>query len=252
VRGKILDAITEENTAFLAKGRMRFPDRHSTWTLIHEILLNEDYFFDSQVESPSILDCGTHIGVSIYYWKSLFPKAKVIGFEPVPYLREIALANIEENGFSDVVILPYALSESSGEAVFRVSKSYSMAGSLANRRELVGDEIEEIQVECRTLSSFLNDRVDFLKLDIEGSEDSVLMEAENNLANVRNLFCEVHEGLDAKTSRLLPILSILERVGFDVQIGKSYNFEKSSRNRPMESFEGPRSQVLWAKNRRPD
>lgn len=250
VRGRVLDSITEGDVAQLANGKLRFPDRHSLWTQIHEILANEDYYFECETDSPRILDCGTHLGMSIYYFKNLYPGARILGFEPMPELREMAIANVQINGYADVEILPYALSDSDGPKTFHASDTYSMAGSLLPRRKEAGDETREIAVECRRLSEYLQEPVHFLKMDIEGSEDVVLEEAAKHLGNVQHLFCECHEGLGLKPGRLSKIVHLLERAGFDVHVGKSHNFQRTSKSRPMTFVDGPASELIWAKNRR--
>jgi len=249
VRNLILDVICEDGKVLLANGVMKFPDRHSLWTLIHEILINEDYYFETNTDAPRILDCGTHFGLAIYYFKSLYPQARITGFEPVPALRELALENARRNGYRDVEILPYALSDVDKVTTFIVSNTDSMAGSLTKRRRVAGDEVSEIEVECRRLSEFLQEPVHFLKLDIEGSEDVVLAEAEAFLGNVQHLFCEYHHGMGLDSDRLGKILLLLNRAGFEVQVGKSFCHQRSSMHRPATFVDQPYSAVLWAKNR---
>ena len=59
---------------------MKFPDRHSLWVVMEEVLLREEYYFDIEIPNPRILDCGSHVGLAIYYFKSLYPEAVITGF----------------------------------------------------------------------------------------------------------------------------------------------------------------------------
>ena len=249
VPGRFLDSVMRNDTIPLRGGAVRLPDRQASWSLLHEIILNEDYYFESGTETPRILDCGAHVGMAIYYFKTLYPKARITAFEPVPVLREIAEANARSNGYTDVEILPYALAEKRGTLSFYVSEDYSMAGSLHERRAHVGDSVRAIEVECRPLTEFLHEPVDFLKLDIEGTEDLVLAEAEPLLGNVHYLFCEYHHGAGLAHDRLARILAILERAGLEVNVGKSFGYQESSRFRPMNALGGHASEVIWARNR---
>ena len=246
---RLLDAMCERDRVFLANGVMRFSDRYSLRILINEILVNEDYYFETDTDSPRILDCGTHFGLAIYYFKSFYPQARITGFEPIPELRELALENVRTNGYGDVEILPFALSERNEKVVFVVSNTSSMAGSLTDKRRIAGDDVREIEVECRKLSDYLREPVHFLKLDIEGSEDVVLSEAEPFLGNVQHIFCEYHHGNGLGTDRLMKILHVLDRAGFDVQVGKAFDFERRSVKRPMTFVGEPYSAAIWAKNR---
>ncbi|MBX3176576.1 MAG: FkbM family methyltransferase [Candidatus Hydrogenedentes bacterium] len=249
VRGRVLDAITDGDVVHLAHGALRFSDRHALWTQIHEILLNEDYYFTCDSDAPVIIDAGAHMGLAIYYFKALYPHARITAFEPVPELCDLARENVARNGWEDVEILPFALASAAGRATFHRSRSWSMAGSLSAHRAEMGDALEPIEVECTRLSGYLRGPVDFLKLDIEGAEDAVLEEAAPMLGNVQNLFCEFHEGPGFARGRLAKILGILDTAGFDVQLGKSHNYQETSRVRPLAHVGGAASMVIWARRR---
>jgi FkbM family methyltransferase len=245
----VLEAVTRDGGVQFADGRFHYTDRHAFWTLLHEIMLNEDYFFEPGTETPRIIDCGAHYGMSLFYFKTRFPNARITAFEPVPALRDMALANCAANGFTNVEILPYALAPESGKAVFHVSDTYSMAGSLVERRRAAGDEVQTIEVACRPLSVYLDEPVDFLKMDIEGPECEVLEEAAPRLHNVRHLFCEFHQGLGLESGRLARILALLDQAGFTYHVGKSHNFQQTSKHRPMAALDGMASMVIWAKQK---
>jgi FkbM family methyltransferase len=250
VRDSLLDLITDGDVIRLSHGSLRFPCRHSLWTLIHEILLNEDYYFVSDSDAPVIIDGGAHMGMAIYYFKARHPHARITAFEPHPEMHALAMENVVRNGWDAVEVLPFALAGSRRESTFHISESWSMAGSLSDRRRSLGDSVREVTVACVPLSGYLNEPVDFLKLDIEGAEDEVLEEAALWLHNVANIFCEFHQGAGVGSGRLVRILAVLERAGFDVQVGKSHNYQERSRRRPFTHFDGAASMVIWARRRR--
>ncbi len=249
VQNAVLDIICEGNELVLPRGRMRFLDRSSLWITLHEIMVNEEYWFECSNPAPRILDCGAHIGLATFYFKSLFPRAKVTAFEPVPFLAEIIQENFAKNDFADVELLPYALSDRRGQVEFEISKVDSMAGSLTHRRSEAGDAVTKLEVECRPLSDYLDEPVHFLKLDIEGSEDIALVEAAPKLANVQHLFVEYHHGLGLDSNRLGIILGLLDEAGFDVQVGKSSEYQKNTSSRAMRYTGTSYSALIWAKNR---
>ena len=190
------------------------------------------------------------MGMAIYYFKTRYPQARITGFEPDPALCALAEENVARNHYEDVTILPYALSRGRGDVPFYRSESWTMAGALDDRRSQLGDAVEAIQVETVPLSDYLDEPIDFLKLDIEGAEADVLMEAAEKLHNVAWLFCEVHLGGGLGSDRLAQILTLLEEADFDVQVAKSHNFEATSRHRPFTHFDGSASMIVWARNRR--
>jgi FkbM family methyltransferase len=247
IRDAILDVICSGDKILLKNCKMKFPDRHSLWIVIQEILINEEYYFETDTDSPRILDCGAHFGLAIYYFKSNYPKARITGFEPVPALNSLARENVLSSGYANVEILPYALSDKQGTSTFKISRSDSMAGSLTSRRRLMGDDIIEIKVECSPLSTYLHEPVHFLKLDIEGKEDTVLEEAAPQLVNVQHIFCEYHHGGGLPTNRLTKILHLLEEAGFITYVTNSLNF-KLYTHRSMMFIDKPYSATIWAKN----
>ena len=68
----------------------------------------------AQTDSPLIFDCGSNIGLSILFFKKLYPKARVIGFEPHPLTFQTLRENIERNSLSHVTLHCYALSDRDG------------------------------------------------------------------------------------------------------------------------------------------
>src|SRR5436309_1804523 len=56
--------------------------------LFAEIFINGSYLFHTDRSRPLILDCGSNIGMSILFFKKLYPEARIIGFEADPLTFE--------------------------------------------------------------------------------------------------------------------------------------------------------------------
>ena len=233
----------------LRDANIQFLDRRSLCTCIDEILLHEEYYFSCESDRPRILDCGANFGLAIYYFKHLYPNSNIIAFEPIHTIRRVAEKNISDNNYRNVTLLPYAISDVDGDATFIVSKELSMGGSLTDRRLIAGDDTQQIVVETRRLSHYLQEPIDFLKLDVEGSEDLILAEASPLLGNVQHIFCEYHHALGMASDRLTKILSILDAAGFEYHLGKSLNHGRSMGRQSMKYVGGPYSAVIHARNR---
>ena len=126
-----------------------------------------------------IFDVGANIGFYSLHWAAaLAPGGSVHAFEPVPVTFERLQRNIELNGVGDTVLASnFALgSEKTTVTIYLPTFSGSSASSLKN---LHPDE-ESIQVEARveTLDDYFAsrglDRLDFMKIDVEGAELLVL------------------------------------------------------------------------------
>ncbi|WP_105171030.1 FkbM family methyltransferase [Pseudoalteromonas sp. T1lg24] len=229
---------------------LKSEDTRSLGILSREIFVNEEYFIDfSSEEIPYFIDCGVHVGSSLIYLKSRFPKAEILGFEPIDYLREKAIENLNKNNIKGVEILPYALSNEKCETSFYSVARDSMAGSLTKRRDGFGDELIEQKIKTTILSEYLNRPVDFLKMDIEGAECEVLKEAQLELKNVHRIFCEYHHDVELGNKPLIEILTLLESNNFNVHISKSLGYNLLTRKRPMKFVNTSYSLVIWAENR---
>ncbi len=108
------------------------------------------------------------------------PEGKHYAFEPIPYLF-----NELKNRYEDkAVIFPYALSDKSGETTFQFVKNAPAYSGIKRRRyDIANPEIEEIKVVLKTLDEIIpaNEKIDLIKIDVEGAEFSVLKGAKNLL-----------------------------------------------------------------------
>ena len=88
--------------------------------LIREIFIEGCYFFHVEKPDPVILDCGSNIGLSIMFFKALYPEACVIGFEPEPTTFTQLAENVRANRLANVELHNIALSASDGDIDFFV------------------------------------------------------------------------------------------------------------------------------------
>src|SRR5438067_450203 len=70
--------------------------------LWNEIFRVNQYVFSSKTDTPFIIDCGSHIGMSVLYFKRRCPQAQIIAFEPNPQTFQILERNIRQNHLQDV------------------------------------------------------------------------------------------------------------------------------------------------------
>jgi hypothetical protein len=71
------------------------------------------------------------------------------------------------------------------------------------------------------LRDYLNEPVEFLKLDIEGAEIDVMLDCADKLGEVAQMFVEYH-GFAGKASRLLELLTAIEEAGFSVYVEQEH------------------------------
>jgi len=204
---------TSFSTKFLGK-KIKAVDSASLLAQNKEIFGDEIYKFSCCNDSPIIIDVGANVGLSLIYFKNLFPNARITAFEPDPFIFKALKHNIESFVLKDVTIHK--------TACFGVSKTLSFSQDHADggRVNLKSVDKKAIKVKAVKLSEYLQDTVDFLKIDAGGSELSILQECQGKLKNVRNLFIEYHSYRGSEQT-LSKILLILEKSGFRYHLENS-------------------------------
>lgn len=198
---------------------VHFFDYHTFATLFEELYVAEVYYFSASSPEPLIVDCGSNIGLSVLYFKRLYPKGRVIAFEPDGATFEMLERNVKSNNLPSVTLVKKALCDSVGSVPFYVSPEKPGLLVQSMRKENLARS-EVTSVESETLSSYLTEPVDFLKMDIEGAEDQVLKDLNETgkLALVREIVLEYHHHLTPREDKLGVFLKTLEQTNFGYQL----------------------------------
>jgi FkbM family methyltransferase len=175
--------------------KLAYEHRESAEAMMRQI---DDFpsFFTPQEERPVVIDCGSNIGVSMLEWKTRWPGARIICFEPDPYAFKMLQANVDLNDLADVRCLNAAVSDTDGTLLFYgdISPRGDARGNSIDPAWGKRNETTQVTVVCKRLSPFISDQqVAFLKLDIEGAEQRVLTEIAPHLDQVQAVYVEVHE-----------------------------------------------------------
>jgi FkbM family methyltransferase len=182
----------------------------SSWL---QIFAHKIYRFIPSGTEVRILDCGANIGLATIYWKHLFPHARITAFEPDPLCFDLLRRNCESFALSDVQLFNCGVWSKSANLEF-----FSEGADGGHLRHLTLDRSPEfIVVDLVPLRDFLNEHIDMLKIDIEGSELEVLKSCSDALSNVDRIFVEVH-CFTGQESPLGQILEILRKSGFQTHV----------------------------------
>jgi FkbM family methyltransferase len=184
---------------------VRFVDFLSFYMEYKDIFARRIYHFTARTPAPLILDGGGCIGMSVLYFKRVYPQARIVCFEPDEKLFQVLRQNVTANGLTNVDLVRAGLAGQVGTARFQPD------GADGGR---MADEAEDTIPTVR-LSDYITSEIDFLKLNIEGQELLVLEEvaASGKLRNAREMVLEYH-GWGAGEQRLGAILTLLDRHGF--------------------------------------
>ena len=128
------------------------------------------------------VDGGAHIGVISVLLASLCPAGHVYSFEPVPETSAYLEHNLAANGITNVTVERLALYREDGEISLAFDESYPGGSHIGEGKCRVTTARLDSWVQSRGL-----DRLDLLKLDVEGAEPAVLDGAEETLRRFRPL-----------------------------------------------------------------
>ena len=186
--------------------------------IFRDIFLYRDYYFKSDNKSPLILDCGAHIGISVIYFKRLYPNSRIIAFEPDPVNFELLTLNVKQNNLKKVMLVNSALSDREGNLDLFTStekKSPWTWGASLEIKKWPGEKTKKaVKVRTEKLSKYIKGRVELVKLDIEGAETKVINEIENKLQYVEKIVLEFHGLKSQKGNDLEKIVNLLQEHGF--------------------------------------
>lgn len=132
-----------------------------------------------------IIDLGANIG----YYTLLFSRlvgneGKVYAFEPDPNNFALLEKNVKENGYTNIVLEQKAVSDFEGTTKLYISNINTGGHRIFD----IGANEEFIKIETIKLDDYLQDKkVDFIKMDIQGSEAKAIMGMKNIISQNQSL-----------------------------------------------------------------
>lgn len=205
--------------------RISVPDTMSFLFQFKEIFQEKTYAFESPNKRPVIYDCGANIGLSCLYFKKLFPDSKLYAFEADPDIYRHLELNLQRSGMSEGVVL-HQKAVWIDDAGIEFSKDGADGGSVIHATNT--NLVKVPTVRLRDL--LIKEKIDLLKLDIEGAEDMVLEDCDGHFANVDKVFFEYHSHAD-KPQAFGKLLDLMRRNGFRYIIQSPHNKDAPFQNR---------------------
>ena len=189
------------------------PDVPSFLSAFYYIFVRRTYAFRSSGPRGIVVDCGANIGLSVLYFKTMYPDLRVVAYEADPVMCRTLERNVMANRLKGVEVVNAAVGSVAGAVNFL--RDGTDSGRVTDDLQS-GKHIVEVAAVC--LRKELEGRdVQFLKVDIEGAETDALIGCAGRLSQVRSMCVEFHTFPD-KPQRLGQLLSVLEEAGFRVAI----------------------------------
>lgn len=138
--------------------------------------------FEAQLRpGMTALDLGANVGFYTLLARGVVGETgRVAAFEPFPRSAELIEASVAENGYTNVAVVRAAAAERDGRATLHLSPNFASEHSLldiphgAAPPEGPTLEVDVVTVDTALERAWGSRRVDFVKMDVEGSEWRVL------------------------------------------------------------------------------
>ena len=149
----------------------------------------EAFYRQLPLEAGTVIDVGAHVG------RHAIPLANQVGckgivhaFEPIPYIRNLLLQNLELAKLNNVILYPIALTNKPATVQFHYIPNLAGQSGIKARHsyDQAPSETQLIDLFARPLDDLLAGiDVDFIKIDIEGGELDMLQGAVSILERAR-------------------------------------------------------------------
>lgn len=204
--------------------RKRGVERQEVWEMVKEICFKKVYNpkgFEIN-EGDVVVDIGANVGVFSIFAAGK-TKNKIIAFEPLPETFEVLKKNTRK--FKNVKCFCEAVSGKEGREKLYLDGDYKV-GILFDRN-IHGKLTKNVMVKTTTLQNiFLKNklkRIDFLKIDVEGSEGVILRSTPASyLKKIDKIAMEFHDNVSCLKHE--EIIKLLNNAGFETEL----NWQKGS------------------------
>ncbi|MDR2777344.1 MAG: FkbM family methyltransferase [Rickettsiales bacterium] len=218
-----------ENIVYVGSVKFYIPNFPSDYI---QRVIAEGHFFEERIlkeldryldRGSVVLDVGANIGNHTLWWSKVTDAVgvkRVYAFEPIDLTFSALRRNIEINGLSGdrVIINEIGLGKDEGTAVIDGKYDYHDVGRTSIRAETKGGApFKIIPLDGYVKSvKFKDKKIDFIKIDVEGFEEDVLLGAKETLKKYSPIiFIEIFPDKFDRVNRLLDSLGYRLEKKFD-------------------------------------
>lgn len=186
-------------------------------------------FCRKYIKSNSIvLDIGANIGLHSINFSKVVKEGLVFSFEPSSEVFGLLLKNVKD--INNIVPVNIGISDSKTITDFYIASDNAYSSLKDTKRK----EIKKaVKVVCFPLDEFFKglklDNIDFIKIDVEGFEQSVIEGMQWLLEKHRPVvFCEIYKGTNSNEDPERTVDTLIEK-GYDAFVfdgGKLVKYEK--------------------------
>lgn len=188
------------------KGSINFDDliiytaeKDTAFGLYEEIFIEKVYDMPIK-DCKSILDLGGNVGFSVIKFSKLYPNSEIITYEPSTLAYNYLRKNLYMNKIYNVISFNKAVLDCNEEISFDIN-TINAGNSIFNT--------SKTKILCVDINDIIKNKIDLLKMDIEGSEYKILdsLIRNNKLKLIRNMVIEFHTINESNFMKYMIILS---------------------------------------------
>jgi FkbM family methyltransferase len=175
----------------IAKVNVRFRSQEFVFSFTRELFITLEQVFlhnqydcnNSNIKNKVVIDAGANVGVFSFY-AIAFGASKVYAFEPAPETFELLKRNIEKNGCGGVIIpIKKGLGKKRTSAVLNEKFAGSGGSQILEPKEKDNKDSQTIEIiSADELLYQEKEKIGFIKMDVEGYEENVLIGAKKIIA----------------------------------------------------------------------
>lgn len=186
--------------------------RHPLWLRVpssdvetyRQIFLKEEYLFEADRPPRTIIDAGANIGLTSIYFANRYPQARIIAIEPETSNYELLSKNVAQ--YPSIRPIRAALWNRSEEIslVDPGRGNWGFTTDTADQALRAGYGVRHT-VRALTIPQILDEfgleKIDVLKIDIEGAEAEVFADSSPWIGLVNAVIAELHERIKPGCNR---------------------------------------------------
>lgn len=194
------------------------------YSIVDEIILRKIYNpkYLNIGNNDIVVDIGANVGIFSIFASS-FTKNKILAYEPLLLNIKYLKRNIKINNLQNISVFEEAISNKNGETYLYITES--SAGNLLFNRNIEGKLFKKTVVRTSTLERIFQvnklSKIDFLKLDCEGSEGDILSSSVKLLKYIKKMALEYHDNVSKLDHE--NIVKLLSKNKFKVSIKSDEN-----------------------------
>jgi len=209
--------------------KLKYLDRNYLYYIFFEQFGLNSYYFRSKTNNPVIIDIGANIGDTMIYFKWLYPRSIIFAFEPHPLAFDCLKANIKNNKFHHVYAYDSALGNTKGlvdlfNSEMTAASTASIKISYKEQNYKKTASLSKVKIDKLSNFKEINklEKVDLLKMDIEGAEGELFKSLDFILPKTKKIIIEYHLLPEIKENSFDQIIAKLNSYNFKVSVKGFY------------------------------